>query len=257
MPAPTVGRSCRNSTRYFDPPRRGRQPAIYGPQLEWSPMDAIETTDAMSLEAAYRESILHDFVTSERDFPWRHTSDAFAVLVGEVLLQRTRGENVEPVYRELLRRWPTPQRLARAREATIEQVIRPLGLRKRSSVLHRLAVELTKLEGVPSDPTALDKLPGVGPYAAHSVPVFAYGENLPMVDWVIARVLRRFFGLESGPRPNQDSNLWALATRLATVGKARELWLGTLDLAAAVCKPRPRCGSCPLATHCLFAGAAA
>lgn len=42
-----------------------------------------------------------------RSFPWRETTDPWEVLVGEVLLQRTRAENVSAFYDRLMARWPT------------------------------------------------------------------------------------------------------------------------------------------------------
>ena len=84
------------------------------------------------------------------------------------------------------------------------------------------------------------------------MPVFALRRNLALVDWVIARVLRRYFGLPGGERPNADRELWRLAGYLAEPGHARELWLGTLDFAAAICKARPLCGGCPLNADCRF-----
>jgi adenine-specific DNA glycosylase len=83
--------------------------------------------------------------------------------------------------------------------------------------------------------------------------VFALGKQLPLVDWVIARVIRRYFGLPGHLRPNSDRELWSLAESLVRSGRARDLWLGTLDFAAAVCAPHPRCGACPLASTCAFA----
>jgi A/G-specific adenine glycosylase len=174
------------------------------------------------------------------------------VLVGEILLQRTRGDLVAPVFDEFVRRWPEPEDLARARLASIATVIRPLGLAKRARILKALGRELVRRGGVPSEPSELLELPGVGPYASHAVPVFAAGRNLPVVDWVIARVLRRYFGLGADRRPNADQELWDLAGELAGRGRARELWLGTLDFAAAVCKPKPLCHTCPLASTCEF-----
>jgi A/G-specific adenine glycosylase len=174
------------------------------------------------------------------------------VLVGEILLQRTRGEHVEAVYEAFVHRWPDPQALSRARTSSIASVIRPLGLVKRAATLKELGAALATLGDVPTDPESLLRLPGVGPYAAHAVPVFTAGANLPVVDWVIARVLRRYFGLREGRRPNADPELWGLATDLADSGRARELWLGTLDFAAAVCKPRPLCPTCPLRSSCSY-----
>ena len=156
------------------------------------------------------------------------------------------------MYREVIRRWPDPIRLARARQATIERVIAPLGLPKRAQTLKRLGRSLTELGGVPDSPNELMKLPGVGPYAAHAVPVFSLGKDLPLVDWVIARVLRRYFGLPDDKRPNADKQLWAVATDLANLGEASRLWLGVLDFADATCKPRPRCDDCPLSIDCAY-----
>ena len=132
-------------------------------------------------------------------------------------------------------------------------MIRPLGLVKRASVLKDLGTALDERGDVPDDPEELRALPGVGPYAAHAVPVFTQDRKLPVVDWVIARVLRRYFGLPDERRPNADTDLWDLASDLVRKGKARELWLGALDFAAAVCKPRPLCPTCPVASTCAFA----
>ena len=205
-----------------------------------------------SLRSEFRAAIMEGFDRRDRPFPWRSQSDLYAVLIGEVLLQRTRGEHAVGVYKIFLRRWPTAAKLARARVGTIEAVIRPLGLVRRAAILSRLAKAIVAIGGVPADPVALGRLPGVGRYAAHSVPVFARHEDLPVVDWVIGRVLRRYFGLEAGKRPNHDEELWELAAGLAAPGNARRLWLGTLDFAAAVCKPRPLCEGCPLTTSCQY-----
>lgn len=188
-----------------------------------------------------------------RTFPWRQTKDPYRILIGEVLLQRTRGEHVVAVYKDFLRRWPNIDQFARARESTIASVIYPLGLAKRAPVLRRLGRALGEKGYVPDSPDELIELPGVGRYSAHAVPVFANDASLPLVDWVIARVLKRYFGVASSSRPNADEDLWNLAARLAAGGNARELWLGTLDFAAAICQPRPRCPECPLRAECHWA----
>lgn len=200
-------------------------------------------------QGAFRTGVLAWHQGRGRSFPWRESDDLYEVLVAEVLLQRTRGEHVLDVYREFLRRWPTPSALGTAREKTIARVIRPLGLASRARTLKELG-RVVSVVGVPSTPEELLELPGVGPYGAHAVPVFAAGAQLPLVDWVIARVLRRYFGRDSGSRPNADSELWALAARLVSVGRARDLWLAVLDFGAEVCKPRPLCVECPLRNEC-------
>lgn len=198
----------------------------------------------------FRRRILSWGLKNSRHFPWRETTDPYRVLVGEILLQRTRGEHVTVVYEDFIARWPTATSLSRARLSTISKVIRPLGLAHRAVTLSKLGSALAGRE-IPINPTELLDLPGVGPYAAHAVPVFAGGLDLPLVDWVIARVLRRYFGLPSGSRPSADRDLWELASCLAKAGKARELWLSVLDFAASTCKPRPLCPQCPLLDSCV------
>jgi A/G-specific adenine glycosylase len=186
-----------------------------------------------------------------RSFPWRESKDPYEVLIGEVLLQRTRADLVAPVYQEFLLRWPYPSALAHARLSDIRKVIRPLGLAHRAHTIKALGHALAEAGRVPSSPQKLLGLPGVGPYTAHAVPIFAKSRNLPLVDWVIARVVRRYFGLSTEKRPNQDADLWDRAREMASSGRARAMWLGTLDFAASVCKPRPLCESCPLNTTCV------
>jgi A/G-specific adenine glycosylase len=196
------------------------------------------------------------FWSEARSFPWRRTRSPYRVLLGELLLQRTRGENVVPVYHAALEKWPTVYDLAKARTSSIAKILRPLGLAKRAPLITALArTVVTEFHGrIPNNIQDLQRLPGVGPYSSHAVQVFARGEDLPLVDWVIARVLRRYFGLSGMTRPNADKELWILAGDIAKQGKARATWLGTLDFAAIVCAPRPRCPTCALRTSCAYFG---
>jgi A/G-specific adenine glycosylase len=203
----------------------------------------------------FRKDLLAWGAKNHRAFPWRKSRDPYQVMIGELLLQRTRGENVVAVYDEMLRRWPTPAKLARARGTTIAKVIKPLGLAKRAPIIASFAKVLqADFNGrIPDDPELAQRMPGVGPYTSRAVQVFARGRNLPLTDWVIARVLRRYFGLDSGRRPNADKDLWEVAASLAALGRARDLWLAVLDLGAQICQPRPRCPQCPLVSTCSFA----
>lgn len=204
----------------------------------------------------FRRRILGWAKKRKRPFPWRLTDDPYAVLIGELLLQRTRGENVVAAYEEFIDRWPTANELALARTQSIARVIRPLGLAKRAPIIKQVGKTLASDFGgnVPRDIVEMKGLPGVGPYTSHAVQVFARNANLPLVDWVIARVLRRYFirGSDQAKRPNSDHQLWDLAGRLVVAGRARELWLSVLDFATEICKPRPRCSQCPLNDSCGF-----
>jgi A/G-specific adenine glycosylase len=180
------------------------------------------------------------------------------VLVAEVLLQRSRGRTVAKVYETLFRRWPDAFALSRAREPSIANVIRPLGLLRRAGTLRAMAQEVTRLGGVPGDLDSLLALPGVGRYAANATLVVAFGKAAPVVDGVSARVYRRYLGLASDLPATSDPSLWDHVARATPPRAAKEWNWAILDLAAEVCLPaRPRCSECPLMARCVFAASAA
>ena len=52
------------------------------------------------------------FRENGRSLPWRETTDPYAILVSEVMLQQTQVERVIPRWRRWLERWPTVDALA-------------------------------------------------------------------------------------------------------------------------------------------------
>ncbi len=188
-----------------------------------------------------------------RDFPWRHETEPFRLLVTEVLVQRSRGGTVAKVYVELFRRWPDARSLAEASSEEIEDVIRPLGLVRRAVTLKRMAQQVVEFGGVPTSLDMMLKLSGVGRYAASATAAAAFGQRHPTVDATSARVYRRYFGLR-GPKDSYvDDELWDLVDEVSPK-RPQKLWnWAVLDLAAKVCLPKnPRCSDCPLRGGCMF-----
>ncbi|HST16815.1 MAG TPA: hypothetical protein VLK36_04050 [Gaiellaceae bacterium] len=164
------------------------------------------------------------FRENGRALPWRETSDPYAILVSEVMLQQTQVERVIPRWRSWLARWPTVEALAAAStgEAIVEW--QGLGYNRRAVSLHRAAAHVAA-HGWPDD---LTELPGVGPYTAAAVGNFAFGRDVLPIDTNVRRVQERT-GFEFA----------------ATSAQA------LFDLGATVCLARvPRCWICPLAARC-------
>jgi A/G-specific adenine glycosylase len=169
-------------------------------------------------------ALLAWFRTHERDLPWRHTRDPYAILVSEVMLQQTQVERVVPRYRRWLERWPTVEALAREPRAEVIREWQGLGYNRRAVSLHRAAQRITET-GWPDD---LTELPGVGRYTADAVARFALGKDVLPRDTNVRRVLERTAG-EFG------------------AASAHAL----MDLGATICLARiPRCGICPLSNAC-------
>jgi A/G-specific adenine glycosylase len=212
-------------------------------------------TDPSVLE--FRRKLLAWGRKNRRSFPWRETDDPFRVLVAEVLLQRSRGKTVATVYERLFARWPDAGSMSRARESSIADVIRPLGLVRRAVGLRAMAKEVVRRGGVPSTQSKMLELPGVGPYAAGATAAVAFSARTHVVDGVTARVYRRYFGLDGEGPASDDRGLWAVAEEATPPRAVKEWNWAVLDLAASVCLPRlPRCAICPLRSSCVHAASA-
>src|SRR6478672_9630787 len=136
-----------------------------------------------------------------RDLPWRRTRDPWAVLVSEVMLQQTQVPRVVPIWQEFMTRFPTVRACADASQADVVRAWAGLGYNRRAVNLHRAAVLMG--DAVPRDLDALLALPGVGAYTARAVLVFAFEEDVAVVDTNIARVLARLHGRRLTPRQVQ------------------------------------------------------
>lgn len=208
--------------------------------------------------ADIQQKLLAWFAVHGRDFPWRRTNDPYQTLIAEKLLQQTAaGEHVRAAYINLIESYPTLEKLARASVEDLRRIILSLGFTYRADELPRLAQAiLTESSGrVPDTLIGLLALPGVGDYAARAVLSFAHGQDVPIVDTNIARLLYRMYGIDE-PLPNnpaRSKRLLKMAAAIIPAGKSREFNLASLDLCSAVCTSRqPKCESCPIQRSCVY-----
>lgn len=152
-----------------------------------------------------------------RDFPWWHTTDPYAILIAELLLQKTTAPTVDAFYQAFMDKYPTVSDLAEASVEEISDRISPLGLHFRALRLHQLARKVAgDLEGkIPDSEAELLKLPGVGLYTALSVLSHAFNQPAAVLDTNVARILERFFGLLLGRVKSRCSILWNAADCVA------------------------------------------
>jgi DNA (cytosine-5)-methyltransferase 1 len=200
--------------------------------------------------------LLEWFSNNKREFPWRRTSNPYAVLLAEKLLQQTSvNDTVVDIYRQLLRRYPTVHALAHADVKHLEQLIHRLGFNYRAKEMKKLAQAIVSDHHgkIPGDLASLLKLPGVGDYIARAILCFAYGQPVPIVDTNVARLLFRLFGLTGKfpQNPARNRRLINLASNLIPEDEAKSYNLAVLDFCAAICTPsNPKCEICPLLNLC-------
>ena len=200
----------------------------------------------------YEKEITDWFKKNKRDLPWRKT-DAWGVLVSEIMLQQTPVQRVLPVYTEWMKRWPTPADLAAATPAEVITAWGRLGYPRRALRLHECAKEITENHKgvIPSTEIELRKLPGVGEYTSAAIVAFAFKGSSLALDINIRRLFSRLYKGEEAPSaaptkaerveyaeyvPKKGAHIWAAAT---------------MELGALVCTAKnPLCGRCPVADSC-------
>jgi len=203
-----------------------------------------------------REHLLSWFRRNRRDYPWRRTRDPYRILIAEIMLQRTKADQVRKVYEEFIEKFPDPASLNQADPEIIRSYFLKLGLIWRSDLVSKLAEELVKrFDGkIPSSRDQLLSLPSIGDYMADAVLSFAYGKDVAVVDSNVCRVIRRVFGIEPHGEARRDRRFRTLAQRLIPPGKSREFNWAMIDLASLICTPKkPKCWSCPLNPICSYA----
>jgi A/G-specific adenine glycosylase len=200
-----------------------------------------------------RRALLEWYRPRARAYPWRSSRDPYPVLVSEVMLQQTQAVRVVPAFRKFLRRFPSVEVLAQASRAQVLRAWSGLGYNRRAVALSEAARAIVRDHHgrVPSDPEALVGLPGVGSYTAAAVASVAFGDDVAAIDTNVARVVAR-------ARLGTD----AAAAEPIAIRRAAHAWLdrkdpgswnqALMDLGRLVCRPRPRCGDCPLEHGCRF-----
>jgi A/G-specific adenine glycosylase len=205
--------------------------------------------------AAFRRGLLRWYRRHGRDLPWRRTRDPYHIVVSEFMLQQTQVSRVEAYYGRFLERYPTIHALAAAPPAAVRESWEGLGYYRRAANLHRLARAVVEQHAgvLPSDPAALERLPGVGRCTAGAVACFAYERVAATVDTNVARVIRRAFHprLSGGPTSRR---LWATALEILP-RQGKRAWAtnqALMELGALVRTARvARCGLCPVRKSCL------
>ena len=195
-----------------------------------------------------------------RDLPWRHTRDPYCILVSEIMLQQTQVERVIGYYQRFLERYPTIHALAASSEPAVRETWDGLGYYARARNLHRTArtVVADHAGRIPSDPTLIRTLPGIGRYTAGAVLSIAYRQDAAILDTNAARVLRRVFGVRRArSKATLHRRLWDIAEAVTPSGRADRFNQAIMDLGATICQARtPRCGDCPVRSCCRSADSA-
>jgi len=200
----------------------------------------------------FRRLLLGWYGESQRKLPWRGTTDPYHILVSEIMLQQTRVAVVEERYRKFIAQFPSAERLARAKEATVLAAWSGLGYYRRARALHGAAKVIVQRGSFPRTVPELMELPGVGRYTSAAVASIAFGEPVAVVDGNVKRVIDRLVNRKAAlAAPIAEEQYWDIASQLLDRQSPGDFNQAMMELGALVCLPaQPLCHACPVADLC-------
>lgn len=192
----------------------------------------------------------------KRDFLWRNTKDPFLIMIAEFMLHRTKAEQVAPVYKEFIQKYPDLFSLSIADENDVKVIIESLGLHWRLE--HFKTAPLFILENYdgiyPQTREKLLAIPGIGDYVAGAILTVCFNKPEFVIDSNIARFINRFYGLNQSGEIRRKKVIVEKAKELFNISQPRNFLFALLDFTALICKPRkPECEKCILNDTCNYA----
>jgi endonuclease III len=201
-----------------------------------------------------RKVALEELAILERTYPHAETAleydSEFELLVAVILSAQTTDARVNMTTPILFAKYPTPQKLARAKPDDVEKIIRSTGFfRMKTKNIIACARDLVQRFGgqVPHEREALESLAGVGRKTASVVMAAAFNEAALAVDTHVFRVSHRL-GLTVGTTPRQVEED---VTKLVPQNKWGDASHWLILHGRQICKaPTPLCDRCPVNQLC-------
>lgn len=205
----------------------------------------------------FQNILLKWFKVNGRHYPWRKENDPYRILVVESMLQRTKVDQVLPVYSEFVEKFPSVNALSCANVDEISVFVSRLGLMWRSRRMSDMAKHIVSKYGgkIPNDREQLLLIPGIGDYIADAMISFAFGGKRVIIDSNVVRLVSRMFGFESKGEMRRNRKFIDFCQGLSQTIKPsdiRKFNYALIDHAAAICKSDPHCVNCPLSKRCHY-----
>lgn len=191
-----------------------------------------------------------------RKFPWRETSDPYKITIAEVMLHRTKADQIKDIYEEFILKYPDFESIVKAGRKAIKSELYPLGLFWRADLLYDLAYILVNSYNgkIPTDKNELLKLPGIGDYIASALLCFCFNRVEPILDTNTVRVIGRIFDIKITDSSRRSTKFRNVMFDIINFEDPRKMSLLMIDFAALVCisGDNPHCLICPLKKNCIF-----
>ena len=187
----------------------------------------------------FRNTVFSYYLANRRSLPWRETTDPYAILVSEIMLQQTQAERVMPKYEQFIQVLPNWRTLADCDTAQLLSLWQGLGYNRRALSLRTAAQKVVHsfAGNLPADYESILSLPGVGPYTAGAVLAFAFQQGRSIIETNIRRVfIHHFFKDKEGVT---DRELMPLIEQTLDSENPREWYYALMDYGSYLAKQIP------------------
>lgn len=221
-----------------------------------SPCKTKPSKHPLQNKRAFQNALVKWFAKEGKSYPWRDTTDPWAILVSEIMLQQTQVATVlgKGHYTRFMALYPTPRAMAEASEQEVLKAWEGLGYYRRARNLHAASRAITRDHAghFPRKFEEVRALPGIGQYTAGAVASFAYNEAQPIVDANVARVFSRLFDFQERIDTTAGTKqLWQWAEELTPNINPRDYNSALMELGQTYCSNKsPDCTSCPVKQFC-------
>jgi endonuclease-3 related protein len=192
---------------------------------------------------------------------WWPGRNAFEVMTGAILVQRTRWEHAAQALSHLDRAGVLiPDRLVTCSVRRLEAMIRPAGFYRQKARRLRGAstwwIEQGGRTGLARQPTArlrqaLLALEGIGPETADCILLYVFQRPVFVADAYARRLFRRLGWLDRADSGRYETVAAAVNSAVTErPGFFNELHALIVAHGKAICARTPRCPECPLRRHC-------
>lgn len=192
---------------------------------------------------------------------WWPAENAFEIMVGAVLVQRTAWSNAEKAIDRLRReRLLDAAVLALAPPDRVERCIRGAGFfRTKAARLRKLSafvaaaggirsLECHSTEGLRAQLLAIE---GIGPETADAILLYGFERPVVVIDAYLRRIAARLTGRDEVRGAGGDAALRESITgEIGDAGRLNEFHALIVAHGKARCRIRPLCGACPLLSRC-------
>jgi A/G-specific adenine glycosylase len=188
---------------------------------------------------AFQKTVWDYYKVNRRDMPWRKTTDPYAIVVSEIMLQQTQVSRAGEKFGSFMSTFPDFKTLAAAPTSAVITAWQSLGYNRRALNLHKLAQIIVRdFDGkLPEHQSELIKLPGIGAGTAGSIAAFAFNMPAVFIETNIRRVfIQHFFDDEAIV---SDKELLSLVEVALDKENPREWYYALMDYGTYLAKTMP------------------